>query len=417
MGVCRICDGNLESFLDFGRMPIANGFLSAEQFDHEYFFSLSVGFCCTCCMVQLVETVEPQLLFHDQYPFFSSTSTRMKEHFHRFAVDVQRNVLQDSDPFVVELGSNDGILLRNFAERNIRHLGIEPSNNVADVARSSGVNTLSRFFNPAVADEVVQEYGQADAVLAANVVCHIPDLRELVEAIATLLKPRGLFIFEDPYLGNILAKTAYDQIYDEHVYYFSLAAISNLLEAHRLEVVDVIPQAVHGGSMRYVVGHQGQHKVAESVGKLRAMEVADGFTQAETFHRFRRAVEQSRNELLAVLSDLKKQGKRVVGYAATSKSTTVTNYCGITSELVEFISDTTPDKQGKYSPGTHIPVRPYSAFTENYPDVALLFAWNHLHEIMEKEANYHKANGKWLVFVPKVQLFDANDPAIHRPNA
>ena len=211
-------------------------------------------------------------------------------------------------------------------------------------------------------------------------------------------------MFEDPYLGDIVEKTSYDQIYDEHAFYFSLSSISYLFEQHGLEVFDVMPQDVHGGSMRYVIAHKGARTVSPAVTAQRKKEQAIGLQRPETFEQLRRNIEKSRDNLKALLFDLKQQGKRIVGYGATSKSTTVTNYCGITPELVEFISDTTPIKQNKNSPGVHIPVRPYQEFEAKYPDYALLFAWNHAEEIMAKEQKFQGAGGQWIVYVPRVEV-------------
>lgn len=385
-------------------MPIANGFLSPEEFAGEYFFNLRVGFCPECKMVQLTEQVDREKMFHDHYAFFSSTSRRMAAHFEQFAADAKKTLVGKADPFVAEIGSNDGIMLKHFAKDSIRHLGIEPSANVAEIAIKQGINTISRFFDAELAREIVKEYGSADLFLGANVMCHIPSLHSVAEGIRILLKPDGLLMFEDPYLGDIIAKTSYDQIYDEHAFYFSVLSVQHLFAEHGLEVVDVKPQNVHGGSMRYVIGHKGKHPVAAAVTMQRDKELAQRLNHPATFTAFRKNVEHSRDELMKQLRQLNKNGKRVVGYAATSKSTTVTNYCGITPNLVEFISDTTPIKQGKYSPGTHIPVRSYENFKSNYPDVALLFGWNHAEEIMANEQAFRSAGGRWLVYVPEVKV-------------
>jgi len=401
---CLICGTPLETFLDLGRMPIANGFLDAEEFTNEYFFNLRAGFCARCKMVQLTEQVDRERMFHDQYAFFSSTSRHMEKHFQKIARTVQGQVKDKADPFVVELGSNDGIMLRHLAVEGIRHLGIEPSTNVATVARERGVNTVSRFFDENLAAEIVEQHGPADLVLGFNVMCHIHDLHSVIRGIKILLKQDGLLIFEDPYLGDIVEKVSYDQIYDEHAFYFCLLSVRNLFADHAMQVVDVQPQSVHGGSMRYVIGHQDAVPVAEHVADRLEKERIQGLDRMETFDAFRINVEQSRDRLLRQLRGMKKERQTVVGYAATSKSTTVTNYCGITPELVEFISDTTPIKQGKYSPGAHIPVRPYEEFRAKYPDVALLFGWNHAPEIMANEQAFRDAGGKWLVYVPDVKV-------------
>lgn len=401
---CLICKTLIEPFISFGKMPIANGFLIPKQYPEEYFFELKVAFCRHCKMVQLAELVDERKMFHENYAFFSSTSVRMGEHFQCFAQGVIKDYLAPSDPFVVEIGSNDGIMLQHFAHAGVRHLGIEPSANVAEVARGKGIRTISEFFNEDLASRIVAEHGQADAFLGANVMCHIPYLHSVAAGIRTLLKPRGVLVFEDPYLGDIVQKTSYDQIYDEHAFYFSVASISHLFGQHGLEVIDVQPQNVHGGSMRYVIAHKGARPVSAAVNVQRAKEEALGLHRPETYDGLRRNIERSRDELMSLLRGLKQQGRRVVGYGATSKSTTVTNYCGITPDLVEFISDTTPIKQGKFSPGTHIPVRSYDEFVRNYPDYALLFAWNHGAEIREKETPFTDAGGKWIMYVPKVEI-------------
>lgn len=402
MTPCAICKSPVEPFISFGRMPIANGFLTEAQFADEHFFELAVGFCVRCRMVQLTEQLDREKMFHKNYAFFSSTSSYMAEHFRRLAESVRVTHLTGKDPFAVEIGSNDGILLQNYASAGIRHLGIEPSANVADVARGKGVNTVCEFFDEALARRIVAEHGQADAFLGANVMCHLPYLHSVAAGIQLLLKPRGVLVFEDPYLGDIVEKTSYDQIYDEHAFYFSVMSLDHLFAEHGMEIVDVAPQPVHGGSMRYTVAHKGAHAPSAAVDALRAKERALGLGEPATFDRFRRKVEASRDDLMKLLRRLKAERQRVVGYGATSKSTTVTNYCGITPELVEFISDTTPIKQGKFSPGAHIPVRPHTEFAKQPPDYALLFAWNHGAEILAKEQAFAAAGGKWITYVPKV---------------
>jgi len=403
---CLICANTYEPFMSFGQMPIANAFLSPEQFPSEYFFELQVGFCPTCAMVQLVTQPDREMIFHENYAFFSSTSARMEAHFMEFADLVIKGYIQSADPFVIEIGSNDGIMLQHFANSGIRHLGIEPSANVAQVAIDKGIQTITRFFDEQLAREIVEEYGQADAFLGANVMCHIPYLHSVAAGVKILLKPDGVMIFEDPYLGDIIEKTSYDQIYDEHAFYFSVASVSYLFEQHDLEVVDVQPQNVHGGSMRYVIAHQGAHPVSSAMVAQHVKEDTLGLRSAETFDGLRKNIEHSRDALINLLRNLKQNGKRVVGYAATSKSTTVINYCGITPDMVEYISDTTPIKQGKFSPGMHIPVRSYETFKANYPDYALLFGWNHAEEIMAKEQPFRSAGGKWVVYVPKLQILE-----------
>lgn len=402
---CRICSSKIESFMSFGRMPIANGFLLPEQVATEYFFNLAPAFCGHCGMFQIVEQPAPEKMFHSEYAFYSSTSRYMQIHFKSFAdLVLQGTFAGRQNPFVVELGSNDGIMLKYFKDAGIRHLGIEPSTNVAEIARSLGITTISEFFNRELADRIVAEHGLADAVLSANVMCHIPDLSSVAAGIRRLLKPDGVLMFEDPYLGDMIAKTSYDQIYDEHVFIFSAASISWAFGQHGLELVDVMPQVTHGGSMRYILAPKGSHPVSPNVQQQLSKELTQGLNKPETYDRFRLNCEASRDALMQALESLRREGKRVVGYGATSKSTTVTNYCGIGPQHVEFITDTTPIKQGKLSPGAHIPVKRYEAFAENLPEFALLFAWNHASEIREKEQAFKDNGGKWIVYVPKVEV-------------
>jgi methylation protein EvaC len=402
MKKCRICKSPIEPFISFGQMPIANGFLTREQFKDEYFFELQAAFCPNCTMVQLIDQPEPQKMFHENYAFFSSTSKRMAVHFEEFAEHVKKDYLKSSNPFVVELGCNDGIMLQHFANSAIKHLGIEPSINVAKAANKKGVQTISEFFNENTAKDILDKYGQTDAFLAANVMCHIADFNSVIAGIKMLVKPDGIVMFEDPYLGDVVEKTSYDQLYDEHVFLFSLSSIKYAFEQYDMELVDIEPQGTHGGSMRYIIAHKGARKVSKNV--FAQLEKEMKLNKVETYNIFRRNCEKSRDSLKQLLVDINKRGKRVVGYAATSKSTTILNYCGIGPDLIEFISDTTPIKQGKFSPGMHIPVRAYEEFMAKYPDYAVLLAWNHGQEIMDKEKQFKAAGGKWIIFVPEVKV-------------
>ncbi len=387
--------------MSYGPMPIANGFLESEQFKDEYFFDLNPAFCDQCYSFQIENQPSPEIMFHDQYAFFSRTSIFMQHHFKAYMNWVYEFHLNKDDPFVVEIGSNDGIMLENFANKGVRHLGVEPSANVAEVARNHGVNTMVSFFGVETADAIVEEHGQADALIAANVMCHIPDLNAIAQGAGLLLKQDGVLIFEDPYLGAMIEKVTYDQIYDEHVFIFSALSVSNIFSPYGFELIDLLPQQTHGGSMRYVLARKGMRTISSKVAEVLAEEQAAGLHLPETYEQFRNNCEFSKDRLVRLLTEEKAAKRRVVGYAATSKSTTILNYCGIGTDLVEFISDTTPIKQGKFSPGMHIPVMPYEVFSENYPDTALLFAWNHLEEITEKEKTFAAQGGRWLTHIGK----------------
>lgn len=400
---CRICNTRVEPFLSLGRMPIANGFLTPEEFATEFFYDLAVCFCESCSMVQLHEQPEPSRLFHPSYPFLTGTSRHMQRHFTQWAESLRGRV-EDPNSFVVEIGSNDGTLLRPFAERRIRHLGIDPSLNVHAYARDCGVQTRCAFFDEEAASVIKEEQGSADLILGANVLCHIANLHSALEGIRILLKPSGWLVFEEPYLGEALQKTAFDQFYDEHVFMFSLKSLQVALDRHGLEIFYVEPQWTHGGSLRYFAALKGTQLIRQTVLDYAQREDKNGLHHIETYLAFAKECEKIRDQFQNLLGELKQGGKQVAGYAATSKSATVLNYCGVTPDLLPCIYDTTPLKQGKYSPGTHIPIVDYAHFPENYPDYAVLFAWNHAEEIFQKEQAFRTHGGKWVRFVPKVEI-------------
>jgi len=410
---CRICSEQYIPVISFGPMPIANAFLSENQFDQEYFFELATAFCPACKMFQLIDQPDPKMMFHDHYAFFSSTSKKMAEHFEKMAHHYLTDFISNSkDAFVVELGSNDGIMLKHFAKAGIKHLGIEPSSNVAKVAKKNGVSTVSEFFGEETAQKIEKEYGKADIISAANVLCHIPDLASVGKGIDILLKDKGIFVFEDPYLGDVIQKTSYDQIYDEHVYLFSVQSVHRAFAPYGLEIFHVDPQITHGGSMRYYLCRKGTYEVRESVVKQINYEDRLDLQHPETYTQFARNCEKSKQDLITLLRKLKADGARVIGYAATSKSTTVLNYCGIGPDLIDYICDTTPLKQGKFSPGMHIPIKPYENYQNDNPDYAILFAWNHAQEIFAKEKDFVARGGQWIVFVPEVKVLAPTESLI-----
>lgn len=405
MKKCRVSNTPLIKVLNFGMQPLGNGFIDAEDKQSEYFFPMEIGYSEKSMMFQLIEQPSPEKMFHDHYAFFSSTSKYMADHFKNFASEIIKSkFLSKEDPFVVELGCNDGIMLKNFSQLRIRHLGIEPSLNVAQEANKVGVRTISEFFTEALAETIISKEGQADVFFAANVICHIPNIIDLAKGIKKILKPTGVLMFEDPYLGDVIVKTSYDQIYDEHVFLFSAHAVQYLFGLVGMELIDLLPQKTHGGSMRYVLAHKGKYSVDHSVNRIIKKEQEQGLDKLTTFDIFRNNVEKSKLNLVSLLRKLKSEGKSIAGYAATSKSTTVLNYCGIGPDLIDYICDTTPIKQGKLSPGMHIPVVSYEKFKINPPDYALLLAWNHADEIISKEKDFELNGGKWIVHVPEVRV-------------
>ncbi len=327
----------------------------------------------------------------------------MVQHFQKMAETL--TAFLNPKSFVVELGSNDGTLLENFQRQGIRCLGIEPSGNVAARAQQKGIPTQVTFFSKHTAQAVREQSGAADLLIACNCLCHIPDLSSVFEGVESLLSDEGVLVFEDPYLGEVLKKTAYDQIYDEHVYLFSVTSMNQMLARYGFKIFDVELQWTHGGSMRFFIQRQqAKRPISPRVAAFLQQEQAQGINELNTYEQFRDACEISGEKLLDCLQDFKRRSIPVAGYAATSKSTTILNYCGIGPDLISYICDTTPEKQGKFTPGSHIPVLPHETFQTQYPGAAVLFAWNHAEEILAKEKGFRKAGGKWVHFIPEVRI-------------
>jgi methylation protein EvaC len=384
-------------------MPISNAFLrSPEEFRTEYFYEQKPALCPACKTFQLVEIPKPDQMFHDHYAYFASTSRGMSEHFRRMAETLTDRYLTGNNPFVVEIGSNDGITLVNFAQRGIRHLGVEPSANVAQAAAARGVRNLNAFFGVETAERILAENGPVDLFIATNTMHNIEDTNAVAAGVARLLTPTGVMIQEDPYLGEMVENCAYDQIYAEHMYIWSITALDNVLARHGLEIFHVEENTHHGGCMRYHIGRPGVRAASAELHAARQRERILELDRTETYDRFRLRCEESRDRLMGILEDFRGQGKRVVGYGATAKSGTVINWCGITTDLIPWISDTTPAKQNTFSPGAHIPIVPYQRFQENPPDAAVLFAWNHFAEIDAKERAWRANGGRWIIPVRRV---------------
>lgn len=403
MARCRVCGDALSPFLSLGRMPLADRFLTPDEFEDELFYDLEIAACPGCAMVQLVTSIEPQLLFRADYPYLSSSSARMREHF---AAVARRLIAEELRPtsFVVEIGCNDGVMSGVLAEAGVRHVGVEPSAEVAAAAARRGVRVMVDFFGEPTAERILAQNSAADVIYAANVLSHIPDVGSVWRGIDRLLADAGVVIFEEPYLGDILAANAFDQFYDEHVFYFSVISVQRMLELRGLELVDVTPLPVHGGSMRYSAARPGSRDVDPSVHAELDRERAAALMDARTLDDFRTRVETTRDRLIELLGGLADEGRRVVGYGATAKSCTAINYCGITTGLVECIFDSTPSKEGKYSPGAHLPIRPAEAFAHLDADYSLLFAWNHAEEILAREAEFARRGGRWILYVPEVTV-------------
>jgi methylation protein EvaC len=402
--VCKVCGGDVHEFLDLGQQPLSDAFVEPGRVGPEFFFRLAVGRCASCTTVQLTEPVPREKMFHEHYPYYSSGSSVMREHFAGVARRFLATELAVPDPFIVEMGCNDGVMLTTIHCAGVRHMGFEPSGQVAEVARANGVRVRTAFFEDSTAAEVRAAEGPAQVIYAANTMCHIPYPDSIFRGIDTLLAPDGVCVFEDPYLGDVVAKTSFDQIYDEHFFLFSARSVQAMAEHFGFELVDVERLPVHGGEVRYIIARPGRRAPSAAVAELLAEEEARGLADQATMRGFAANVMRVRDDLVALLRRLHAEGRSVAAYGATAKSATVTNFCDIGPELVSYVCDSTPAKQYRMTPGKHIPVRPPAAFRDPYPDYALLFAWNHADEIMANEQDFRRSGGQWISYVPDVRV-------------
>lgn len=392
---------NKREFLDLGRQPIANRFLNKDEFDDEFFFDLKVTFDEETKLVSLKEFVEPELMFNDNYAYHASMSETMKNHFFTLAESLQTNFKPTN---VLEIGSNDGIFIKHFNPDT--SVAVEPCGNFADMTNDMGYKTYAEFWTDSLSQTIKEEHGKMDLIYSANCICHIHDLDDTFTAVKNLLSEDGVFIFEDPSLLRMMERGSYDQLYDEHAHIFSVIALKNILNKNGLEIFRVDNLNVHGGSNRiYVKLKESTRPIELDVSNQINQEKTFGLESFDTYKLFADRVNKSKQDLVNILNDLKSSGKKVIAYGAASKATTVFNYCGIDSSLIEYITDTTPTKVGKYQPGTHIPIiSPEDGFDDTV-DVAYLGAWNFRTEIMNKETDYLSRGGKFITHVPQVMMF------------
>lgn len=392
---------NLDPIIDFGKMPIANAFCTPDQFASEFFYDLVLGFDRKTKAIGLLNTVPLKKMFHDHYAFFSSTSKGMQLHF---AATAKKLLPIAKKGLVVELGSNDGIMLEAWKELRIPAIGVEPSKNVAAVSIAAGHDVIVKFLSDKVVDEILDR-GKVSLVYSANTFCQFANLSQYLGYVTKLIGKTGVFVFEDPYFLDIFKKTSYDQIYDEHVWYFTISFINNMLEPLGFHVFDCEHIEVHGGELRMYVGHKDKFPAKPAVAKWLAKE--KGLEQK--LEIFSKNIKKSKTQLLKILNRIKKEGKTICGFGATSKATTVFNYCGIEPELIPFVTDNTPFKEGKYYPGVHIPIVSQKVFEEGKSDpkrridYAFLGAWNHFKEINKYQSWYSAAGGSWITHIPKLK--------------
>jgi len=386
--------------------PLCETFLAPKQLDRmEAFYPLRVYVCDACLLVQLQQYVSPEEIF-SEYPYFSSYSTSWLQHAEAYVQAMTERLGLGQDSLVVELGSNDGYLLQYFVARGIPVLGIEPAQNIAEEANARGIQTRPVFFGEATAGNLVAEGLRADLIAGNNVLAQVPDLNGFVEGMRILLAPGGTITLEFPHLLRLVEQNQFDTIYHEHFSYFSLLTVERVLAAHDLTIFDVDELPTHGGSLRIHVRHLDDDRpISPRVLSLRGQEEEAGMREPAFYESFRARVEETKWELLEFLIAARRDGKRVIGYGAPGKGNTLLNYCGIREDLLEFTVDRNPYKQGRFLPGTHIPVFPPDSIWEARPDLVLILPWNLKDEIMEQMGFIREWGGRFVVPIPQVREY------------
>lgn len=403
--LCRSC-GSVHGrpVLDLGIQPLANNLLtSADLAKPEPKFPLRVALCESCWLLQITDIVPPVDLF-SEYLYFSSFSDALLRHARESVEARLGEGGLGKDSFVVEIASNDGYLLKNFVAAGVPCLGIEPAANIAKVALERGIPTLNQFFSLATARSLAAEGRQADLILGNNVFAHVPDTNDFVAGLAALLKPSGRIALEFPYACDLIEHVEFDTVYHEHVFYFTVTALVPLFRRHGLEVIHVEHLPIHGGSLRFFAAHAGAHPVDSSVQKFLHAEQSKGVGSTRYYDDFGARVRRIREELLALLKQLKSEGKTIAAYGASAKGSTLLNYYGIGTETLEFVADRSTAKIGRLTPGTHLPIVAAEQLAARRPDFALLLTWNFAEEILRQQQAYRDAGGRFIVPLPEVRV-------------
>lgn len=400
---CRSCHSkNLQSIFSLGKTPLANRLLKKEQLGEvEPLYHLDLVFCEDCSLVQITETVPPEVLFSD-YVYFSSNSDTMIQSMQELSYRLGKNL--DEHSLVLEIASNDGYLLQHYKEQGIAVLGIDPAQNIAKVANERGIPTLAEFFSSKLADQLKKEEKQADVIHANNVLAHVPDLNGVVKGIATLLKPDGCAVIEVPYVGDLVETCAFDTIYHEHLCYFSLIALDALFARHDLLITDVERLSIHGGSLRLFVNHAAFSTRSNSVLELLDKEKRKELDKLSYYATFGSKVQDLKERLLKLLKEVRDAGKKVAAYGASAKGTTLLTFFCIGKDYIDFVVDRSSVKQGLFTPGTHLPIYSPEALIEENPDYVLLLTWNFAEEIMKQQEAFRKQGGQFIIPIPELKV-------------
>lgn len=408
---CRFCGSvNLVKVLDFGTVPLAGRFLKKSEFEQEKFYPLELNFCEDCCLIQVSNVVPGKILFKN-YFYFSSAIKTLVDHLSDFAKETNERFLKGrQNPSIFEIGCNDGIMLKPFAQLGVKAVGIDPATNVVNSIKCADITVINDFFSEKTAVNIKNKFGQFDAITSSYSFAHIDNMVSVIKGVKQLLKDDGVFIFEVYYLGTLIDEMQYDMIYHEHMSYYSLKALTNFLGIYGMEIFDIkFTPGVRSGAVRFYARNKGKRKdlISDSVNKMRRDEQKKGYDKVETFLSYADKVASTREQLIKILDSLKKQNKTIIGYGASGRGTTIMNFCGIDSEYLDYVVDDAPAKHGFYTPGTHVEIKPWEAVSKSQsPEYALLFAWSFINEVKKRRSEYLAAGGKFIVPLPEVQIID-----------
>lgn len=406
--ICRFCGGICnQQVIDLGVAPPSNDYLNPEDLNKpELFFPLKVFVCDRCWLVQTEDYTRAGELFRDDYAYFSSTSATWVEHAARYAEMICRRLEIDHESLVVEIASNDGYLLKNFLSRGIPCLGVEPSDGTAAAAEQLGIPVLHEFFTAALAQRLAAEGKLADLIIGNNVYAHVPDIKDFTAGLKTILKPDGTLTLEFPHLLRLIESAQFDTIYHEHYSYLSLYAVNRIFAAAGLRVCDVEELPTHGGSLRVYGCHDNDPRgVGVAVGVMLEEEEREGLCGAEIYRGLQARADRIKDQLLLFLIGQKQEGKKVAAYGAAAKGNTLLNYAGIKADLIPYVCDAAPSKQGKFLPGSHIPIVPAAVLRERKPDLVLILPWNIADEIMSQHGYVKEWGGSFVLAVPEMRIF------------
>lgn len=408
---CRFCNShNVTKVIDLGYTPLAGGFFkkgtSQKTLDYEKTFPLTVNFCSDCFLLQCDNSISPDTLFKD-YFYFSSSIGTLVTHFENTVQEIKSIIPAKKKAFVLEIGSNDGAFIKSLLSNGYKALGVDPASNITRPLIKKGLPIINDYFSENLASKIKTKYGQADCIYSFHTMAHIEDMQSVIRGIKIMLKKDGYLAFEVHYLGDLMKEVQYDMIYHEHQFYYSYLSLKNFFKSFDMEIFDVKHTTMRAGSMMYFVQNKkgGKKKINSRVKNLEIAEIKQKLHKKETYLAFSKYIEGTKKSLLKKLTQLKKQNKKIVGYGASGRGTVIMNYCSLEKNILEYVIDDAPAKQGSFTPGTHHQILPSSRLTEpNKPDYAVLFAWPFVDEVLFRNLGFIQRGGKFIIPLPKVKV-------------